>query len=195
MARPDHIGTPAETAHSIDRMAKFQPTWTEEQKAAIREAHSRHGMSGDAIHEACNTGTLPGIGARLEPFPIALATVRGYITAYRREQRLMDEAAADPAAILHKEAQALALAFQRMRQRMTRDQSTLTPEQVTALAKAGRELHGLLKGLDPKPPRNGAERGIETPQTGSAGAPHAGASEREPDFLDALANGSSKRRT
>lgn len=171
-------------------MSKFQAVWTEEQKAAIVEAHSRHGMSGDAIHEACNTGTLPGLGARLEPFPIALATVRGYITEYRREQRLLDEAAADPTAILHKEAQALALAFQRMRQRMTRDQSTLTPEQVTALAKAGKELHGLLKGLSPEPKRNGGEKGVETPQTGGAGDAHT----RDPDFLDALANGSSQRR-
>jgi hypothetical protein len=167
----------------------FRAKWSDAQRKAILDACTRYGFSAQRAYEAANDGSLPGTGQRLDPFPIALATVREYVTKERRRLRAMEEMSADPAAVMHEEAQALAVAVRRARIRVTTKQGVPTPEEITALAKAAREVHALLKALDPKPSRNGPTRPVETPES----APDE--PERAPDFLDELAsNGSSKNR-
>jgi hypothetical protein len=167
----------------------FKARYSTEQKQAVIDAATRYHMTGEAAHRAANEGSLPGLGQRLEPFPIALSTVRELITKERKRLRLLEEAGTDPTAVMHQEAQALAIAVKQARERVTSSKNVPTPEQITALAKAAREVHALLKALAPEPKRNRAQSTVETPQE-SDQEPDA-----EPDFIDALAaNGSAKHR-
>jgi hypothetical protein len=162
-------------------MAPFQTRWTREQRQAIVDACTRYEMTTTAACAAAHEGSLPGAGQDLEPFPIPLATVREYATKARREIRLLEAAKAHPEELFEQEARQLVSAWKRTREAMTRKRATLTPAQVTELAKAGLEVQKFIRALNQNPRRNGAQRAVETPQT-------AGEQDGEPDFLDVLAS-------
>ena len=160
----------------------FKARWSTDQKQAVIDAAIRYGMTGEATWRAANDGSLPGLGQRLEPFPIALATCREYITTERKRRRLMEEAQADPTALMHEEAQALAVALRDLRRRIINPRRTPTSQEITELSKAAREVHALLKALTPTRPKTNP---AHEPEDESPA----------PDFIDALAaNGKKNHR-
>jgi hypothetical protein len=166
-------------------MAPFQNRWTKQQRQAIVDACLRYGMTTTAAHAAAHDGSLPGAGQDLDPFPIPLATVREYATKARREARLLETAKAHPEELFEQEARVLVAAWKRTREQMTRRKSTLTPAQVSELAKAGLDVHKFLKAIGSKT----QVRTAETQETGKGtNSAQDATPDQEPDFLDVLAS-------
>ena len=172
---PDHAG-------SVPGMA-FKAKWGREQRQAIEDAALVHGWSIPKVHTAAQAGSLPGIGARLEPFDIGISTVGDYITQARRRQRAEADIGLDPTAVLQEQAMTLVNDYKSLLAKTRGTKSKRTAAEIVELAKAGRELSALLRALDPQPRRNGAKTAREPVETGNE--------DEAPDFLDTLAtNGS-----
>jgi hypothetical protein len=166
-------------------MSRFQTRWTPEQRNAIREAATRFQLTATAIQDAARKGMLPGSGGHLEPFDMPISTVREFVTQARKRERLTDEATMDPAAAIQREAGIIAVELRRTREAMQRGKGTMTPEQITQLAKASKEALSLIRALDAS---SGATRARKAPDA-PEGTPDRTVETPAPDFLDQLANG------
>jgi hypothetical protein len=166
-------------------MSRFQPRWTPEQKRAIKEACTLHGLTTQRAQVLAREGRLPGSGGHLPPFDMPLSTVREFATQARRKQRVETEASMDPAAFLQREAGIIAAELKRTRENMQKGRAVLTPEQITSLAKASKEALSLIRALDASSGRTRASKPADSPETTSDTTVETPA----PDFLDQLANG------
>lgn len=177
----DAANTPT-SAGSVPDMA-FKAKWGRQQRKAIEDAALVHGWSIPKVHAAAQAGSLPGIGQRLEPFDIGLATVGDYITQARRRQRAMEDMQANPATVLEEQALTLAMDYKQLLEKTRGTKSKRTAAEITELAKAGRELQAFLKALGLGPNGNKAQTAGTGVETGNEAA--------EPDFVDQLASNGS----
>lgn len=158
----------------------FRAKWSAEHKQAIEQAVLAHGYSVPQAHEAAITGTLPGIGQRLEPIPIGKSTVALYAQDARRRARHLEEVSADPATVLHDQAVTLAVNFKRLVEKRGKAGTTMTAADLIELAKAGREVHSLIRALDPPKGSGGRQQARKRAET--LNEPDA-----EPDWIDQVA--------
>lgn len=160
----------------------FKARYTQEQKRAIVAAQVDHQCTAKRTVELAAAGQLPGIGHGLAPFEIPLTTARTYAGTARRRRRATEVAASDPTEILRRGLATLATDWHRATEHHHRQtaRGKHDPDQTARLAKAGREIDQLARGLNRATPHSPAAAPATTP---NGQPPDAGAG---PDFIGTL---------
>jgi hypothetical protein len=154
----------------------FKSKYSEAQKSAVVVAQLAQQISAKEAARRAGDGSL---APDLDPFEVPEATCRDWAGDARREARMVTEAARDPADALAGAAGEVVALLADVRTRVKRKRNGATPDDVSKLARATREVAAMLRAVQ----GDGASGGAN----GSA-APDPRTREGDaPGFLDGLA--------